>query len=73
MDGSVFVKLSVPIFHWGERRRAVGIARAVQRQQEWTAALRHDDIVREEMNGWTALVQSRAQVDATEESLPHRG
>ena len=69
VDGSVFVKLSVPIFHWGERRRAVGIARAVQRQQEWTAALRHDDIVREEMNGWTALVQSRAQVDATEESL----
>ena len=39
------------------------------RLQEWTAALRHDDIVREEMNGWTALVQSRAQVDATEESL----
>ena len=69
VDGSVFVKLSVPIFHWGECRRAVGIARAVQRQQEWTAALRHDDIVREEMNGWTALVQSRAQVDATEESL----
>ena len=26
-------------------------------------------IVREEMNGWTALVQSRAQVDASEESL----
>ena len=38
-------------------------------QQEWTAALRHADIVREEMNGWTALVQSRAQVDASEESL----
>lgn len=33
------------------------------------AALVHDDIVREEMNGWTALVQSRAQVDASEESL----
>ena len=69
VDGSVFVKLSVPIFHWGERRRAVGVARAVQLQQEWSAALRHDDIVREEMNGWTALVQSRAQVDASEESL----
>ena len=45
------------------------IARAAQQQQEWSAALRHDDIVREEMNGWTALVQSRAQVDASEESL----
>jgi outer membrane protein len=69
VDGSAFVKLSVPIFHWGERRRAVGAARAVQLQQEWNAALVHDDIVREEMNGWTALVQSRAQVDASEESL----
>ena len=37
VDGSAFVKLSVPIFHWGERRRAVGAARAVQQQQEWTA------------------------------------
>ena len=69
VDGAAFVKLSVPIFHWGERRRAVGAARAVQLQQEWNAALVHDDIVREEMNGWTALVQSRAQVDASEESL----
>ena len=69
VDGSAFVKLSVPIFHWGERRRAVGAARAVQLQQDWNAALVHDDIVREEMKGWTALVQSRAQVDASEESL----
>ena len=69
LDGSVFVQLSVPIFHAGERRRATGAARAVQRQQEWSAAQSCDDIVREEMNGWTALVQSRAQVDATEESL----
>lgn len=69
VDGSAFVKLSVPIFHWGERRRAVGAARAVQQQQEWNAALMHDDIVRQEMNGWTAIVQSRAQVDASEQSL----
>lgn len=41
----------------------------MQRQQECAAAHSCDDIVREEMNGWTALVQSRAQVDATEESL----
>lgn len=69
VNGSAFVKLSVPIFHWGERRRAVGTARTVQLQQEWNAALVHDDIVREEMNGWTALVQSHAQVDASEQSL----
>ena len=69
LDGSVFLQVSVPIFHWGERRRATGAARAVAMQQEWSAAALRDDIVREEMNGWTALVQSRAQVDATEQSL----
>ncbi|WP_300797099.1 TolC family protein, partial [uncultured Alistipes sp.] len=69
LDASAFVKLSVPIFHWGERRRAVGAAQSGQRQAEWRAAQLYDEIVLEEMNGWTALVQSRAQVDATEESL----
>lgn len=69
VDGSVFVKLSVPIFHWGERRRAVGVAQAVQLQNEWNAALLHDDIVLQEVNAWTAIVQTRAQVDASEESL----
>lgn len=69
LDGSAFLKLSLPIFHWGERRRAVGAARAVQLQTEWNAALLHDDIVLQETNGWTALVQSRAQADASEESL----
>lgn len=69
VDGSAFVKLSVPIFHWGERRRAVGAAQAVQLQNEWSAALLHDNIVLQEVNAWTAIVQTRAQVDASEESL----
>lgn len=69
LDGAAVVRLSVPIFHWGERRRAVGAARAVQLQSEWAAASVHDDIVREEMNGWTALIDTRAQVDASERSL----
>ena len=69
VDGSVFVKLTLPIFHWGERRRATGAARAVQRQSEWNTALLHDNIVRDEMNGWTALENSRAQVEAMEQSL----
>lgn len=73
VDGSAFVKLSLPIFHWGERRRATGAARALQLESEWNAALLHDDIVREEMNGWTALVDSRAQIDATERSLDIAG
>lgn len=69
VDGSVFVKLSVPIFHGGERRRAMGAARALQLESEWNAAQVRDDIEREEMNGWTAIVQSRAQVDASRQTL----
>ncbi|MDE5692095.1 MAG: TolC family protein, partial [Alistipes sp.] len=54
VDASAFVKLSVPIFHGGERRRAVGAARALLLESEWNAAQVRDDIEREEMNGWTA-------------------
>ncbi len=69
IDGTLFVQLSLPVFHWGERRRAVGAARAARRESEWTADALYDDIEREEMNGWTVLVQTRAQVDASERSL----
>lgn len=69
VDGSAFVSLNVPIFHWGERRRSVGAARAVAMQSEWAAAGLHDDIVREELNGWTAIVNSRAKTASLGESL----
>ncbi len=35
----------------------------------WRSIRKIENIVRDEMNGWTALVNSRAQVDATEQSL----
>jgi len=69
VDGSAFVKLSVPIFHWGERRRAAGAARAVQAQSEWQAAALLDAITQEEMNGWTAVIKSLAQLQTSERSL----
>lgn len=69
LDGEAFVRLSVPIFHGGERRRAVRAARAGQERAAWSEALLRDDIVREEMNGWTAMVEARAQVMASEQSL----
>ncbi len=69
LDGVAFMRLSVPIFHGGERRRKVAAARAEQLRAEWQAAQLDDEIAREEVNGWTALVQSRAQVDASERSL----
>jgi len=69
LDGIAFVKLSVPIFHWGERRHAMAAARAVQLESEWSAAQLHDDIVRAEADGWTALVKTRSQVAAAERNL----
>ncbi|MDE6778800.1 MAG: TolC family protein [Alistipes sp.] len=69
VDGSVFVELGVPIFHGGERRRATAAARAAYERAEWQAARMHDDVVREEMNGWTTLVESGAQVASTTRSL----
>lgn len=69
VDGSAFVKLSVPIFHWGERRRAAGAARAVRAQSEWQAAALLDAITQEEMNGWTAVIKSLAQLQTSERSL----
>ena len=69
INGSAFVQLSVPIFHWGERHRSVGVARAAQKRSELALAQLHDDIMREEMNGWVTLVDSRAQVEASLRSL----
>lgn len=69
VDGSLFVRVSVPIFHGGERRRAAGAARAVYEQFEWAEAALHDAVLREEINGWTAVTESRTQIEATAESL----
>ncbi len=73
IDGVAQLTLSVPIFHFGERRQAVREARAAQRREEWAAAQLHDDIALEEINSWTALQQSRAQVEASVESLKIAG
>lgn len=69
VDGSLFIGLSVPIFHWGERRRATSAARAEVRMSEWRVAQLRDDILREELNGWTNLIETSAQVASTTKSL----
>lgn len=69
IDGAVFARISVPVFHFRERRHAVSAARAEALRSEWTQAQLHDDILQQERNGWTALNESRAQVDAVRESL----
>jgi len=69
VDGAVFVQLNVPIFHWGERHKAVKAARAKTERSEWERMQLYDDILREEINGWTAVTDSRLQVEASSRSL----
>ncbi len=73
IDGAVFVQLSVPIFHWGERHRAVNAARAGIERSESAQRQLYDDILREEINGWTAVTESRSQVEASSRSLRAAG
>ena len=69
MNGSFFAQVSVPIFHWGERHRAVAAARQRQYQSEMAQSQLYDDIMREEMNGWVALTNSSAQVETSMRSM----
>jgi len=69
LDGALFARVSVPIFHFRERRHAVAEARAAELEHTWNEAQLHDDILLQERNGWTALTESRAQVEAVKESL----
>ncbi len=69
VQGSAFVQLSVPIFNWGERRKAVRQARMSVSQQQWVVDETIDNIVLSEMNGWTAIIQSQAQMTTASESL----
>lgn len=69
INGSLVAQVSVPIFHWGERRRAVAAAVERSRQSGLAQSQLYDDILREEMNGWITLVDSRAQVEASMRSM----
>lgn len=69
LDGALFARLSVPIFQWGARRHATGAARATALEAEWVEADLREEILREERNGWSAVVESRARVDTMGESL----
>ena len=65
LDGALVVGVSVPIFHWGERRSAVAVAkRGVELQHNHLEEL-HEDVSREEADGWSALVSSYSQMQSS--------
>ncbi|MBE5033607.1 TolC family protein [Gallalistipes aquisgranensis] len=69
LDGLAFLRLSVPIFAWGERRHAVAARRAAVRSSEYAALETKDRIVQEVRDAWTGIEESTVQVSASLRSL----
>lgn len=65
LDGALVVGVSVPIFHWGERRQTVNVAQmAVRRANSELTQLRRDAL-HEEADGWSALTSSYSQMQSS--------
>lgn len=69
LDGSLFVELSVPIYHFGERRRATAVYKASERTSQINTAKLRDEIAQDESSAWTNIIESRAQMSAATRSL----
>lgn len=69
IDGAITLGVSVPIFHWGERRHTVALARSdVQiAYREWQQI--RDDIEQQEADGWSALRSSYLQMQSSLRNL----
>ena len=69
LDGLTFLRLSVPIFHWGERRHAVASARADLRSAEYALAQTADDLTLGISTAWTQIMEASIQIDISEANL----
>lgn len=69
LEASAYVALSVPIYRFGERRKAVAVSRASEQASVITTAMLRDNITKEESNAWSAVVESRAQMSTAARSL----
>ena len=69
LDGLAFLRLSVPIFHWGERRHAVTASQAAVRSSEYEKLQLIDNITQEIMTAWTNIVESASQIDIARANL----
>jgi outer membrane protein TolC len=65
LDGALVVGLSVPIFHWGERRQAVNVARTAVRTAENDMEQLRRDAAQEEADGWSAMMSSYSQMQSS--------
>ncbi|MFI3316551.1 MAG: TolC family protein [Rikenellaceae bacterium] len=69
MNGSLFLRLSAPIFHFNERHKSVASYRSLQYTSELTTLALLDDIRLEESNMWATIIDSKAQVEAARRAL----
>jgi outer membrane protein TolC len=73
LNGGVMFSLNAPIFHFGERREALRSARSDYRSAELMVDDVVDDIVLNEINGWTNLQSSYQRISAARRSLEIAG
>jgi outer membrane protein TolC len=73
LDGALMLGINVPIFHWGERRKAVAAARSEVRiaKNMWQQA--KDDMQQEEADGWSELQNSLSQMRSSLRNLEIAG
>lgn len=73
LDGALIVGLNVPIFHWGERRSAVAVAKAdVARAENGVEQLMRD-VAQQEADGWSAMMSSYSQIQSSLQNLQLAG
>ena len=65
LDGALVVGVSVPIFHWRERRHAVSVAKQGVRQAGIALEQLYEDVSLEEADGWSALLSSYSQMQSS--------
>lgn len=72
-DGALIVGLNVPIFHWGERRSAVAVAKAdIARAENGVEQLMRD-VAQQEADGWSAMMSSYSQIQSSLQNLQLAG
>lgn len=69
LNGGVMLSLNTPIFHFGERRKAVRSAKSLYHKTELAVDDVVDDILLNESNGWTNLQATLKRVNSSIDNL----
>lgn len=69
VDGYAFVRLSVPIFGWGQRRNSILSASALAESARLEMLRLEDEIARQESDAWSVIVESAMQLRQSYDGL----